>query len=102
MDTNELIRKWENNMRKVEEADEKAKSEGKLVGRYISEPYADGAAVYRIIRENKNTVRIKVVTDIGDDWVIPYWGEEATIDKSHALMRVKHRDAINEMFANRK
>ena len=70
MKSKSLIEIWEANMRKVKEADKKAKEKGKLVGRYIDEPYADGAAIYKIIRENKNTVRIKVVVDIGDDWVI--------------------------------
>ena len=102
VDTNALIKKWEDNMKKVDETDKKAKAEGKLVGRYICEPYADGSAIYKIVRENKNTVRIKVVTDIGDDWIIPYWGKEATIDKSYALMNINRRDAINQMFANRK
>lgn len=101
MDYNKLIEKWEANMRKVEENDKKAKEKGKLVGRYIDEPYADGAAIYKIIRENKNTVRIKVVVDIGDDWVIPYWGEEATIDKSYALAKLAFRDKIRERHANK-
>lgn len=101
MKSKSLIEIWEANMRKVKEADKKAKEKCKLVGRYIDKPYADGAAIYKIIRENKNTVRIKVVVDIGDDWVIPYWSREATIDKSYALSKLAFRDRIHEMFANK-
>lgn len=101
MDSKSLIEIWEENMRKLKENDRKAKEKGTLVGRFIEEPYADGAAIYRIIRENKNTVRIKVVVDIGDDWIIPYWGKEATIDKSYVLSKLAFRDRLHEMFAKK-
>ena len=63
-----------------------------MVGRYISEPYADGSAIYLIIKENKKTVRLKVVENIGDDWVIPHWGREVVIDKDYVITKIKQRD----------
>lgn len=89
---------WRKNTQQLEECDQKAKKEGILVGRYISEPYADGQAVYQIIRENKKTVRIKVCTGIGDDWILPYWGEEATIDKNYVIKKLEFRDHLNKVF----
>ena len=97
MDTNAWVKKIDENWKKIKEQDEKAKQEGVLKGRYIQEAYADGYAIYQIVRENKNTVRIKVCKDIGDDWVIPYWGEETTIDKSHAERNIGHRDWMDSL-----
>lgn len=78
--------------------DREAKEKNQLVGRYIQEPYADGYAVYQVIRENKNTVRVRVCTGLGDDWVIPYWGEEYTINKEYAIQSIKSRDNIKRVF----
>lgn len=101
MGTNEWLKKLEENWEKVVEKDEKSKEKGKLVGRYIAEPIADGNAVYEIVRENKNTVRIEVVTGIGDDWVIPYWGPSATIDKDYAISSVGRRDGLARIFGRK-
>lgn len=86
------------NWAKLQECDKTAKEKGELVGRYIDEPFADGKAIYQIIKENKKTVRIRVCTGLGDDWVIPYWGEETTIDKEYAVKKVAQRDALTELF----
>jgi len=86
------------NWAKLQECDKTAKEKGELVGRYIDEPFADGKAIYQIIKENKKTVRIRVCTGLGDDWVIPYWGEETTIDKEYAVKKVAQRDALVELF----
>lgn len=95
----EMIKKnWE----ALEECDRKAKARGELKGRYIAEPYADGKAVYQIIREDKKTVRIRVCTGLGDDWVLPYWGEETSIDKNYAIQRIAQRDALAELFGRKK
>ena len=64
------------NFKKLQKQDKMAKKVGKLVGRYIDEPWADGNAFYVIVKENKTSVRIRVVTGIGDDWIIlqpPNW-----------------------------
>jgi len=94
----EMYENWESNKKKVEEKDEVAKKEGLLVGRYIKEPSADGFAVYEIIRENKKSVRIRVVTGIGDDWILPMWGEEATVNKDYATLNIQRRDAMKALF----
>lgn len=88
------------NWSQLEKQNKEAKEAGVLKGRYIKEPYADGFAVYEIIRENKKTVRIKACTGIGDDWVIPMWGEEATVSKEYVLNSIK-RDEFFEEFRNK-
>lgn len=95
----DFVKQWEENQRKLDEKDAKAKAEGKLVGRFIQEPFADGYAIYEITKENKKTVRIRVVDGIGDDWRIPYWGDEATIEKSYALKSLAWRDKMNKLFS---
>jgi hypothetical protein len=90
------------NFKALEEQDAKAKEAGKLVGRFIQEPFADSFAYYVIVKENKVTVRIRVCTGLGDDWVIPYWGEETTIKKDYAEMSVGYRDKMEQMFPRRK
>jgi hypothetical protein len=90
------------NFKKLVAQDEKAKDEDKLVGRYIQEQIADGYAYYVIVRENKRTVRIRHATGLGDDWMIPYWGEEASIDKSYALQRIDWRDGLDALFSKAK
>ena len=73
-----------------------------LVGRYIAEPQGDGQAIYQIIKDNKNTVRIKLCRNIGDDWSISYWGEEATIDKEFAIQSIGFRDHMNALVGGKK
>lgn len=102
MDTQKILDKWERNFQKVIERDQQAKEQGKLVGRFIREPFADNYAFYQIIRENKKTVRIKVITDIGDDYRIPYWGDETTIDKDYALQNISQRDFWSELIEKKK
>lgn len=92
----ELIQKWERNTQKMKEKDRQSKEKGLLKGRFLNIPYADGYAYYEIIRENKNTVRIRVITDIGDDYVIPYIGEENTVNKGFALQNIGMRDFLED------
>src|SRR5271157_5503662 len=70
---------YEDNFRALQDKDAAAKKAGTIVGRFISEPFADGHAYYAIVKEKKTTVDIRVVTGIGDDWRIPYWGDKATV-----------------------
>jgi len=84
----------------LDQIDSEAKDKGELLWRYIQEPFADGYAIYQIIKVNKKSVRIEVCTGLGDDWVIPYWGEEATIDLDHAQWRLQIRDNLNSFFSN--
>lgn len=81
----EVEKIWKNNWEEINKKNEGAKIKGNLLGRYMSEGYADGAAYYEIIVVKKQKVIIRVLTGIGDDWIIPYWGEETTIDKNYAI-----------------
>ena len=87
------------NMKLMETRDAEAKARGEIVGRYINHPFADGYAYYEIVKENKQTVRIQVITDIGDDWVLPAWGKTTSIKKNDALHFLALRDAMAELFS---
>ena len=84
----------------MEVKDEIARKVGTLVGRYIRQQIADGYAYYEIIRENKKSVRIQHL-NIGDAWVIPYWGSEATIDKKFAEDCLARRDRWSELCSQK-
>jgi hypothetical protein len=96
----EIDRQYKKNWKKITDADEKARKVGKLVGRYIKHAYADGYAVYQIVKENKKSVRIRVCRGIGDDWILPAWGEECSISKQTALNFISWEDNMREMFAS--
>lgn len=87
-------RAWE----ELRAKDQAAKEEDTLVGRYISEPSADGHAVYDIVAVGEDTVDIEVI-DIDDAWVIPYWGRKATIGREYVQAHVENRDRIKELFS---
>lgn len=94
-----MEKEWAKNFKKLEAQDLIARAKGQLVGRYIQEPYADGYAYYVITKETKTKVHLKVVSDIGDDWVIPYWGNGAMMDKSYAMNNIQRRDSLKELFS---
>jgi len=85
----------------LESIDEEAKNSNKILHRYISHQHADGRAYYQIIKENKKTVKIRVCTGLGDDWVLPAWGEECNIPKPQAELFIKRRDGLKELFSKR-
>lgn len=87
-------RQWE----ALKAKDQEAKGADTLVGRYISEPSADGHAVYDIVAVGEDTVDIEVI-DIDDAWVIPYWGRKATIGREYVQAHVENRDRIKELFS---
>jgi hypothetical protein len=89
------------NFNQLQKIDKSAKQKGKILYRYITQPHADGRAYYQIIKENKKTVRIKVCTGIGDDWIIPYWGEECSIDKKFATELISSRDKLKALLSKR-
>jgi hypothetical protein len=89
------------NWNKLEEIDQKAKDSEQILYRYIAHPYADGRAYYQIIKENKNSVRLRVCIGLGDDWVLPAWGEECSISKNEAKLFIKRRDGLKELFSKR-
>lgn len=73
----------------IEAWDKEARANKTLIGRTVCESYADGAAVYVVTKENKTTLQITVCQGIGDDWVIPYWGEKTNVKKSYLLPRLE-------------
>jgi hypothetical protein len=95
---NDFLEAWKRKQAELDERDQAAKAEGKLVGRYIRHVYADSYAVYEIIRETAKSVRIRVVKGLGDDWVLPAWGDECTISRTKAEQFVRHQDALRRMF----
>ncbi len=100
-DWKKVMKMYDENMERLEACDKKARDAGKIVGRYIQHPYADGHAVYQIVRENKHTVRIRVCTGLGDDWILPAWGEECTIDKATAMQFLSIRDNWVKFFGEK-
>ena len=95
---NKIIETWDRNFNNMIEKDKKAKAKGEIVGRYIKEPIADGYAYYEIISEGITKVEIKVVRNIGDDWVVPYWGEVARIDKNYVINGLEMEDNLQKLF----
>ena len=95
----EIVKRWNKNFQELERQDAEAKKNGTLVGRYIREQIADGYAFYQVVKENKATVKIQVVRDIGDDWTIPYWGNSTTIAKSYVLKKLYQEEKLAEIFA---
>lgn len=98
----DFIKRWDKNLENIRKIDEEAKKNNTLLHRFVYQPYADGNAVYQIIKVNKKTVKIKVCTGIGDDWILPYWGEEALVDKAFVENNIKKRDWIDSLFENKK
>ena len=87
-DSDQAVKTMDNNLKRLKDIDNKAYLEGKLLWRVLQEGYADGYAYYQITKVNKKTVRVEVCTGIGDDWVLPYWGEKATIPKEYVEKRI--------------
>lgn len=91
-DFNASAKAMEENFNEMLRQEKEAYDNGQLVGRLISVPQADGRAWYQIIRENKNSVRIRVCIGIGDDWISPIWGGEATLQKKDMHLHLKRRE----------
>lgn len=96
--TEEVYRKWEKNAEQLKKIDKEAAKYHELVGRYITQPFADGSAVYIITKVKGNTVRVKVCTGLGDDWVLPQWGEETDINRGYANRALETREGMAALF----
>lgn len=79
-------------------ADKAAKAAGSLVGRYLTHPYADGQAVYQITKATTRTATIRVVTGLGDDWVLPAWGTQATLTRGQVERFIQQREGLAKLF----
>lgn len=78
--------------------DQQAKAAGELVNRVISHPHADGKAWYRIVEVRPKTVKLEVVTGIGDDWVLPAWGPNPTLSIRVVREFLARRDNFDRIF----
>jgi len=94
-----LIESWQKKIKEFEKTDREAKKQGQLVGRYIKESIADGYAYYKIVKEGKKSVEIRHIKGIGDDYMISYWGKQATINKDYAKKSIEFRDKLSEIFS---
>lgn len=92
----------EENWEQLKLIDKAQRDKGQLLGRYITHPIADGQAVYQITNVNGGQVTIQVCRGLGDDWVLPAWGEKATINRSTAEELVNRRDGLAALFASRR
>jgi hypothetical protein len=83
------------NFERLKEIEEKAIANGGILYRFLYESVADGKAIYQIIKVNKRTVRVRLCSVDGcfDDYVVPQWGEEATINIEYAESGIKWQDA---------
>ena len=90
--------KWqecrEANFNHLKEIENKAIASGGLIYRFLYEAVADGKAIYQIIKVNKRTVRVRLCDIDGyADYVVPQWGEEATVNIEYAESGIKWQDA---------
>jgi hypothetical protein len=103
----EFSKKWkecqEANMKRLEEIENKAIAQGGLLYRFLYEGVADGKAIYQIIRVNKTTVRVRVCSVDGCfyDYVVPQWGDEATIPKEYAESGIRFQDLFRSRFGRK-
>jgi hypothetical protein len=86
------------NYEKLMECDRKAGETGTLVGRVIRHPFADGFAVYQVTEVSARTCRIEVCRGLGDDWVLPAWGQNCTIAKDTAMQFIKREEGLRKIF----
>jgi hypothetical protein len=92
------MEKIENNLNQINTIDEMAKQKGDILGRFVITPVGNGKAYYQIIGVSRYTVKIKLVDNIGDDYMIPSWGKETVIDKEFAISNIKHRNKQKRFF----
>ena len=81
--------------------DARAKQTGTLVGRYLTEPVADGRAVYVVVAESRETATIKIVSGISD-YAHSYFGAGRVIDRSYVEKRIQGRDDMEQWMASKR
>ena len=92
------------NIEHLEKIEQKAIAQGSLLYRFLYEGVADGKAIYQIIKVNKTTVRVRlcILDGLYDDYVVPQWGDEATIDREYAEQNILRQDMWRKFIAERK
>jgi hypothetical protein len=78
----------------IEKIESQAIANGGILHRFLYESVADGKAIYQIIKENKKTVRVRLccIDGLFADYVVPQWGEEASISKEYAERAIHFQD----------
>lgn len=100
----DFCKKWAEctkaNMARLEEIEQKAIANGGILYRFLYESVADGKAIYQIVKLNKKTARVRLCCIDGcfADYVVPQWGDEATIPIEYAYKGIAWQD----MWRNRK
>ncbi len=84
-----------NDCSRIRECDRRSKAAGTLIGRYLQQVTLAGCAVYEIIEEHLETVRIRVCRGLPGTCVFPYWGHETLVYKSYALRNIAAREAAD-------
>ena len=97
----DCIKANEAHMNEIEKA---AIAEGGLLHRFIYEPIADGNAIYQVVRVNKKTVNLKICSLDGKyfDYVIPYWGDNPSVNREYVESSIARQDAIRNLIAKQK
>ena len=87
------------NMKHIKQIEKEAKSKNTILHRFLYESVADGQAIYQIVKENKQTVQVAICSIDGlyyNDYMVPQWGEKATIPKEYAEHGIRCQDAWEE------
>lgn len=87
------------NEAKLKACDEAARAKGQKLGRIVRHGWADGYAIYQIVRVTPKTYTIAVCKGLGDDWVLPAWGERCTVSKKRLDAMLDHEDRLKALFA---
>lgn len=89
------------NTEHLEEIEKKAIAAGGILYRFLYESVADGKAVYQVIKVNKTTARVRlcVVDGCFADYVVPQWGNEATVSLDYVKKGIEWQDAWRKMTA---
>lgn len=103
----EFCKKWKDchdaNMARLNVIEAKAIAQGGLLYRFMFEPVADGKAIYQIIKVNKKTVRVRACCIDGCfyDYLVPQWGDEATIPIDYAESAINFQNMWREQAIKR-
>ena len=61
VNTGDFMKDMETNYANLKKIDQKVKSQGGILGRYIQEPYADGYAIYQVVEEKATKVKLREI-----------------------------------------
>jgi hypothetical protein len=91
----------DSNFKALMKCDTEAQERGTLVGRVLRHQIADGYAWYQVVEERPKTCIIEVCRGLGDDWVLPAWGERASIKKSIVKSFLEWEEKMKKLFSKK-